>query len=79
MNLLERLKQLSNNWQNAPGYAYRIMRGDEIEYVFENLSNILAVVEAAKDFLASDGDYFSWTEDERQCLSRLKETLRVLE
>jgi hypothetical protein len=55
------------------------MRGDEIEYVFENLSNILAVVEAAKDFLASDGDYFSWTEDERQCLSRLKETLRVLE
>ena len=38
-----------------------------------------AVVLAAKDFLASDGDYFSWTEDERHCLSRLKDTLLALE
>jgi hypothetical protein len=41
--------------------------------------DLLKVADAAKDFLASDGDYFSWTEDERHCLSRLKEALMALE
>ena len=45
----------------------------------EHIQRLLAVVEAAKDFLISDGDYFSWTEDERHCLSRLKEALLALE
>jgi hypothetical protein len=41
--------------------------------------DLLRVAEAAQDFLDSDGDYFSWTEDERHCLSRLKEALMALE
>jgi hypothetical protein len=54
---------------------------EAVQYMVEAANaypKLMAVVEAAKDFLTSDGDYFSWTEDERQCLSRLKETLLAL-
>jgi hypothetical protein len=43
------------------------------------LPKLLAVAQAAKDFINSDGDYFSWTEDERHCMSRLREALAALE
>lgn len=45
----------------------------------DKLEKLQEVVEAAQNFLASDGDYFNWTEDERHCLSRLKEALLALE
>ena len=37
-----------------------------------------AVVEAAEDFMNSDGDYFAWTEDERHCMSRLRDAVLAL-
>lgn len=39
---------------------------------------LLDIAEAAKDFIDSDGDYFSWTEDERHCMSRLRQTVLAL-
>lgn len=51
------------------GYVPQLL--DRLE-VLEN------VAEAADDFINSDGDYFSWTEDERHCMSKLKNTLMVL-
>jgi hypothetical protein len=52
------------DWANVSAMAYPKLRN---------------VVLAAQDFLESDGDYFSWTEDERHCLSRLKEALMALD
>ena len=48
---------------------------EESLYYRAQNAKMQAVVDAAQDFLDSDGDYFSWTEDERHCLSRLKETV----
>lgn len=42
------------------------------------LEKLEAIAKAAEDFINSDGDYFSWTEDERHCMSRLRDAVLAL-
>lgn len=44
----------------------------------QRLEKLEAVAKAAEDFMNSDGDYFAWTEDERHCMSRLRDAVLAL-
>lgn len=79
MSTINRLKELETKIFTADGYEARRYYAQMQEELYLAWPQLLAVVEAAKDFLASDGDFWSWTEDERHCLSRLKESLLALE
>lgn len=76
--LLERLDEL---------YLRKPTKRGELQYDrYQRLASALvdaypklrAVVEAAEDFMNSDGDYFAWTEDERHCMSRLRDAVLAL-
>lgn len=71
--LIERLDHLNIKAFDVIGWE------DYVSELTTNYFKLRNVVISAEDFLASDGDYFSWTEDERHCLSRLKGALLALE
>ena len=70
MTTLERLKQLIDRTR---------LGLESPEHLDIELEKLVVVAEAAKDFINSDGDYFAWTEDERHCMSRLRDALAALE
>lgn len=74
MTLLQHLNNLAAEAQ-IKGYY----RAEADSALWRALPKFLAMATAARDFMDSDGDYFSWTEDERHCFSRLRDTILDLE
>jgi len=74
MTLLKRLRGIVIEAQTKGYYSK-----DADGAMWLGLPALLDVAVAARDFMDSDGDYFSWTEDERHCFSKLRDAVINLE
>jgi len=71
------LQHLNNLVAEAKIRGYYSTEADSA--LWRALPKLLDVAVAARDFMDSDGDYFSWTEDERHCFSKLRDAVINLE
>lgn len=76
--ILEKYEQADHLYEEQAAAMELMDKRQEILATLYRLEKLEAVAEAAEDFMNSDGDYFSWTEDERHCMSRLRDAVLAL-
>lgn len=76
--ILEKYEQADHLYEEQEAAMELMDKRREILATLYRLEKLEAIAEAAEDFINSDGDYFSWTEDERHCMSRLRDAVAAL-
>jgi hypothetical protein len=76
--IVEKYEQADHLYEEQAAAMELMDKRREILATLYRLEKLEAVAGAAEDFINSDGDYFAWTEDERHCMSRLRDAVLTL-